>query len=144
MNYIWMLIAAIVVGGFTSLQSAVNIRLGQFVGSVEAALISFIVGTIALGLLLIPYGTGGFKQIPQTPWYLLLGGLLGAAFVFGMVKIVPSIGAGTAVAGVIAGQLVVAIIIDHFGWFGLNTIRVDLYRIIGVVLLFAGVKFIVR
>lgn len=50
---------------------------------------------------------------------LWIGGLFGALFVFSMIKLIPKIGVSSTMAGVIAGQLLLAMAIDHFGWFGL-------------------------
>lgn len=142
MAVFWSVLIAIIVGGFTSIQSAINTRLGSYIGSVESAFTSFLVGTIALAIMIIPFGSGKLNQILHTPWYLLIGGLLGASFVFSVIKIVPILGTGTTLAGVIAGQLILAVIIDHFGWLGLNTFKIDSYRIIGIVFLLLGVKLI--
>lgn len=144
MASVWSVLLAILVGGLTSIQSAINTRLGSYIGSVEAALTSFIVGTLALAVMVIPFGSGKLNQIWHTPWYLLVGGILGASFVFSIIKIVPILGTGTTLAGVIAGQLMLAVLIDHFGWLGLNTIRIDIYRIMGIVFLLLGVKLISR
>lgn len=140
--YVWSVLVAVAVGGLTSIQSAINTRLGSYIGSVEAALTSFLVGTLALAVMIIPYGSGKINQVWHTQWYLFIGGLLGASFVFSMIKIVPILGTGTAIAGVIAGQLILAVVIDHFGWLGLNTIKIDIYRVMGILFLMLGVKLI--
>ncbi len=74
--------------------------------------------------------------------YLWVGGLLGATFVFSMIKLLPRIGAGSTAAGVIAGQLLLALIIDQFGWFGLAKTGMNWTRGIGAALLLIGVKLL--
>lgn len=133
---------AMFVGALTSIQSAINTQLGRHVGGVTAALISFSVGTASLGLVYIFSSENGLKNVTKVQPYLLIGGLFGAIFVFSMIKLVPQIGAGSTIAGVIAGQLILALVIDQFGWFGLKKVGIDFPRGMGAVLLILGVKLI--
>lgn len=138
------LFVAVAIGALTSLQSAINTELGKYVGSVASALISFIVGTFTLVIFYLILGEKGLNQITKVPYHLLVGGILGAAFVFGIIKIIPLIGVSAGLAGVIAGQLILAMMIDHFGWFGLPAYHINLQRIIAAILLFIGVNLMGR
>ena len=131
---------AIIAGALTSVQSAINTELGKEIGGLGAALVSFSVGTAGLALYYLFSGQGGLKGITKVPPYLLIGGLFGALFVFGMIKLIPQIGVSSAIAGVIAGQLMLAVLIDHFGWFGLTKFSLNLSRGIGALLLLLGVR----
>ena len=133
---------SILVGGFISVQSAINSELGKQIGGLAAALVSFSVGTIALALFYIFSSESGLRGVFKVSPYLLIGGFLGAMFVFSMIKVLPNIGAGAAIAGVIAGQLLLAMLVDHFGWFGVTKIAVSWQRGIGAVLLLVAVKLI--
>ena len=68
-------------GGLVGMQAPVNSRLGKSVGSFEAATFSFLVGTLALVLILLIArgGIGGFGHIGRVPWWGFVGGLLGVA-----------------------------------------------------------------
>lgn len=133
---------AVLVGSLTTVQSAINTELGKHIGGVAAALVSFTVGTATLVGFYLVVGEGGLKNAAKAPVYLWVGGFLGAAFVYSMIRLIPIIGATSVVAGVIAGQLLLSIVIDQFGWFGLQKIAFDWTRGLGVILLLAGVKLL--
>ncbi|WP_052218371.1 DMT family transporter [Thermincola ferriacetica] len=131
---------AVVIGALTSIQSAVNSELGKYIGGVAAALVSFTVGTTTLVVFYLFSGEGGLKGVTRVAPYLLIGGMFGAMFVFGMIKLVPRIGVSSASAGVIAGQLLLAMAIDHFGWFGVAKHSLNWVRGMGALLLLLGVR----
>ncbi len=133
-------------GGLVGMQAPVNSRLGRSVGSFEAATFSFLVGTVALVLILLVArgGIGGFGQIGRVPWWGLVGGLLGAVYVSVALIAVRTLGATGLTAAVIAGQLVISVVIDRLGLLGVAKHGIDVGRILGVVLLVAGVALIVR
>jgi transporter family-2 protein len=133
-------------GGLVGMQAPVNSRLGKSVGSFEAATFSFLVGTVALVAILLVArgGIGGFGRIGQVPWWGLVGGLLGAVYVSVALVAVRTLGASGLTAAVIAGQLVISVVIDRFGLLGVAKQGVDLGRVVGIVLLVAGVVLVVR
>jgi transporter family-2 protein len=135
-----------VVGGFIALQAPINATLGQRVGSFQAAFLSFAIGTVLLAAI-AGLARGGFGQLAEVrglSWYYLTGGLLGAAYVTTVLVTVRALGAGAVVAATIAGQLSASVVIDHFGLLGVERQAVTLGRLVGVVLLAAGVYLIVR
>ncbi len=144
-RYLAVLLAA-GAGGLVGMQAPVNSRLGKHVGSFEAATFSFLVGTVALVLILLVArgGIGGFGQIGRVPWWGLVGGLLGAVYVSVALVAVRTLGATGLTAAVIGGQLAISLVIDRFGLLGVAKHGVDVGRILGVVLLVAGVALIVR
>jgi bacterial/archaeal transporter family-2 protein len=127
-----------------SLQPSVNARLAQKVGVIESACISFAVGTITLLVVLLVSGKGTFKGFEGTQWWEWTGGAMGAMFVSMTIFLVPRIGTAAAMSATIAAQLTTGILLDHFGAFGLRHIPADPKRIIGSLLLFAGVALIAR
>ncbi len=78
------------------------------------------------------------------PWYYLTGGLLGAFYVATVLVTVRELGAGGVTAATIASQLTASVIIDRFGWLGVQQQPITAGRIAGVLLLCAGVTLIVR
>lgn len=133
-------------GGLVGMQAPVNSRLGKSVGSFEAATFSFLVGTVALVLILLVArgGIGGIGQIGRVPWWALVGGLLGAVYVSVALVAVRTLGASGLTAAVIAGQLVSSVVIDRLGLLGVAKQGIDAGRIVGIVLLVAGVALVVR
>ena len=147
MNAAALPLSLALLGGFLiAVQAPTNAMLAKASGSpVVAAFISFLVGTIALGV--VAAGTSGKLFAPEfkgLPWYAWLGGLYGAIFVAVLAFAAPKIGVASALTAAIAGQLVAALILDHFGLLGLNAQPATLERIGGVALVLAGVVLVRR
>lgn len=138
-------LAMAAVGGLIALQPAVNAGLGRATGNLAAALVSFIIGTLLLAALVGLGGhAGGLGSTFDVPWYYLLGGVLGAAYVFTALVVVSSIGAGGVAAATITGQLVASVLLDRLGVLGLQEEPITVERVLGVVLLLAGTYLVVR
>ena len=133
------------VGGLIALQPAINAGLGRATGNIAAALVSFAIGTLALAAIVVISGqAGGLSNTFDVSWYYLLGGLLGAVFVFTSLVTVSTIGAGGVAAATITGQLTLSVIIDRLGVLGLDQQPITFSRVAGVALLLAGTLLIVR
>jgi bacterial/archaeal transporter family-2 protein len=133
-------------GCLVGMQAPINSRLGRSVGSVQAASISFLVGTLAL-LAIAAFangGLGGIGHLTRAPWWALTGGLLGAVYVTIALLAVRTLGASGIAAAVIAGQLAVSVAIDRFGLLGIHRQPIEAHRIVGLVLLVVGVALVVR
>lgn len=133
-----------VAGALVAIQPSVNARLAQKVGLIESSCISFLVGTSFLLILTLIFGRGSFGALTQVSWWELTGGLLGAFYVFTVILIVPQLGTGAAMAVTIAGQLLAALILDHFQLFGFRGIPLDITRIAGALLMLLGTWLVIR
>lgn len=134
-----------VAGGLIALQAPINAGLGKATGSLPAALVSFLVGTVALAAIVVLSGrAGGLGSTFDVSWYYLLGGLLGAVYVANALVAVTAIGAGGVAAATITGQLVASVAIDRLGLFGLDQVSLGPGRLVGVALLLAGTVLVVR
>ena len=133
-------------GCLVGMQAPINSRLGKSIGGIQAATFSFLVGTTALVLLSIVVrgGLGSLGHIGRAPWWALVGGLLGAVYVFVAIEAVRTLGASGLTAVVITGQLVISVLIDRFGLLGIAKQSISASRIAGLVLLAAGVALVVR
>ena len=132
-------------GGLIALQAPINAGLGKATGSLPAAFVSFLVGTVALGAIVVLSGkAGGLSSTFDVSWYYLLGGFLGALYVTNALIAVSAIGAGGVAAATIAGQLTASVAIDRFGLFGLDQVALSPERVIGVALLIAGTVLVIR
>ncbi|ALC92981.1 hypothetical protein AM500_23615 [Bacillus sp. FJAT-18017] len=127
-----------------SIQSAVNSRLGKTVGTIEASFVSFVIGTIALAILMPILGKGNVLLTFGVPKWQLAGGLLGAFYVFILVTLVPQLGVTATMVAVMAGQILLSAVIDHFGWFGSRQVSFGLDRSIGTILLMAAIYMFFR
>jgi bacterial/archaeal transporter family-2 protein len=136
----------IAAGGLVATQAPINSRLGRSVGTAQAATVSFLVGTVALVALasLWSGGLGSLSGIAHAPWWALIGGLLGAVYVTVALVAVRTLGASGLTAVVITGQLAMSVAIDRFGLLGIAKQPVGVTRIIGLMLLVAGVVLVVR
>jgi transporter family-2 protein len=135
------------VGGFIALQAPINSGLGKSIGSIQAAFVSFLIGTVLLCLIasLSKGGLGRISDVGSIPaWYYLTGGLLGAAYVSTVLVTVRTLGAGGVTAATVSGQLSASMVVDQFGLLGVEKSPITSLKIVGVVLLAAGTYLIVR
>ncbi|QIL02709.1 DMT family transporter [Sphingomonas sinipercae] len=135
-----------IAGGFVSAQAPTNAILARAGGSpVLAALISFAVGTLALLIAWLASGNRpGGGAFVGLPWYAWIGGLYGAIFVAVAAFAVPKIGVASLITIGIAGQIAMALLLDHFGALGLAREPINLGRIAGALLVVAGVILVRR
>ena len=143
----WVAVAAMVAaGGLVGMQAPINSVLGKSVGTFAAGTISFAVGFAVLACITVLFA-GGFGEIAGAAdlrWYYLTGGLLGAAYVTTVLVSVRTLGAGGVTAATIAGQLTLSVVMDRFGWFGLDERGLTVQRILGIALLAVGTFLVVR
>jgi transporter family-2 protein len=133
------------VGGCIALQAPINAGLGRFTGNFASAAISFAVGTVLLAAIVAVSGkAGGVPNVTHVEWYYLLGGALGAAYVFSALVLVSEIGAGPVAAATVTGQLITSVILDRIGFLGLEREPITAGKVIGVILLLAGTYLVVR
>lgn len=139
-----VLIAALVLvvaGALVSVQSPINAALGRGIGSaMGAATVSFAVGLVALLILTLAIGDGpSLTKVGTVPASLLIGGLMGAVFVFSSLWAVPILGVLTTAMVVILGQMVAALVMDQMGAFGLAQTDITPQRLLAAALVLAGV-----
>ena len=141
MQSIHLSAAMILLGGaLLSIQSPLNAMLGRAVGSpVNAALISFLVGTAAMSIVAASQRAApDGSAIRGLPWYAWVGGLCGAVFVTAAAYAAPRIGVATMLTLAVASQLIVAVALDHAGAFGITPHPVSAGRVAGLVLVILG------
>jgi transporter family-2 protein len=137
---------AVAAGVFVGLQAPVNARLSREVGNLQAATVSFAIGTLAL-ILVASLSSGGLSSIGsigKVPWWALIGGVLGAFYVTVALITVRTLGLSALTAIVVTGQLTIAVVVDRFGLLGLSRQHIGASRIVGLVFLLAGVVLVVR
>ena len=146
-NNYFFIILAILAGMAMPTQAVVNSKLSDSVGNpILAAFISFSIGTVALFVYMILTGVplGDLVSVKDAPPVALIGGLLGAFFVSVMATIIPRIPVALAFSLAIAGQMLVTLLVDHFGWLGVTEKPINLFRVLGAVLITVGVVLIRR
>lgn len=135
-----------IAGGLVALQAPTNAMLAKAGGSaILAALISFCVGTLALLAVWAASGNRpGTAAFAGLPWYAWVGGLYGAVFVAVAAYAAPKIGVASLITIGIAGQIAMALWLDHVGAMGLPREPIGLGRVMGAVLVIAGVVLVRR
>ena len=144
MDKLFYLLLVILGGAATAVQSPVNAALGQRIGVFEGGLVSFIGGTIVMLILVLLFGKGDFSAVLNGPKWQLLGGVFGVIMVMMIIIATPKLGVSLVLAGVVLGQLVAGMFIDHYGLFQTQVVPINMYRIIGILLIMAGVLFVYK
>lgn len=144
MKYLFFILPAL--AGLTiTTQAGVNSQLKVAVNNPWiAAFISFLVGTILLGLYIVAtrQPVPSLTQLRGIELYKYSGGLLGAFFVTVIIFSVQKIGSANVFALVIAGQLLVALLYDHYGLFGFRQSAINWVKLLGVGMLIGGAYLI--
>lgn len=136
---------ALVTGALIPLQVAFNAQLGGVTRSpLTATLIVFFVGlTLLLAVIAVARpslpGTAALMAAPKTIW---LGGLIAVIYVVSTVIVTPKLGVGLTTIFILTGQIVMALLLDHFGAFGNPEQSLNLWRLAGGALMVAGVVLI--
>lgn len=142
----FLLVVTFFVGTIIPIQAVVNARLGrQTGGALMGALLSFLTGSICLLILNFIINGSAMVNLRQSaggPWYIWLGGLIGAIFVGYITWVNQQQGVALTFALVISGQIFISLLIDHFGWFGSAVRTITLEKIIGAALIIAGIILI--
>jgi len=142
-----LLIIAVVIGSLMPIQASINAQLTRILNNpFLGAFISFCMGTLALFIMGLLQGNffTDLKRLTLASPYHFLGGIFGALFVGSSIVLIPKLGATTLMASFVTGQLLMSLIVDHFGWFGVNVQPIGMQRTVGVMLLFTGLLLIVK
>lgn len=145
LRWLWQL-TGVIVGAMLAVQAAINGRFGGMLASpLHAAWVSFVIGSILLFIVSLSQ-----RSLPnvanlarnKTPWWIWLGGFLGAIYIFSNAFLVPKIGTGTVVVLALLGQVIGSLSIDQFGLLGAFKNRITPIKIIGLVIMIVGVVLI--
>ncbi|MEL7120788.1 MAG: DMT family transporter [Bacteroidota bacterium] len=140
-----LILLAVISGAVLPVQAALNAKMGKAVGDpVYAALISFVVGSVGLFIysLITKVDLTQLSNAGTVNWAVWTAGILGAFYVAAVIILVPKIGAALTFGLVVAGQLSLSLVMDHFGLLGLSVHAINWQRMIGVLLIIGGVLLI--
>jgi transporter family-2 protein len=146
MNYLWTFLA-FCIGCLIPFQGIITSSLAKKVEHpFGAAFVNFLGGALVflLAITLSPVALPSFKKISTIPWYLFTGGLIGSLFIFGAVCALPKMGSSSFFGLIVLGQLLMTLVVDHYGIFGLPVHRVDATRLLGMTLLISGAFLIFK
>lgn len=133
------------IGGITlSAQSSINGTLSRKAGTIETTFLTFLTGTMFLTIFIFFFGNGDVLALLEAPKWQLSAAFLGTMYLLLTVMAVPRIGViATNIAG-IAGQLVIGVVIDHFGWFNSLVIELDSKRVFALLFMVISLYFIYK
>ncbi len=144
-NTYLLIVVALIAGAVIPTQTSLNNRMATSLSSpILAALVSFVVGTVSLLIYVIASGEkiADVSLARNAPAFAWLGGLLGAFFVASTIILLPRLGVVLTISLVIAGQMIMSLIIDHFGLLGTPVKEINLARVSGVILIGVGAVII--
>ena len=138
MDKILVYLVGLLGGVAVGVQSPIAGKMGQSIGGTAGSFIVHLGGLIFSGLLLIFRGGENIRNWHKLPWYAFFAGAFGLILYLTINYTLPRLGSTMMIMLIIVGQLLMGMLVDHFGWFGVDVRPIDLPRIAGVLLLFAG------
>ncbi len=139
---------ALLCGVVLTAQIGSNALLGKLLGdSYVPAAVNMLIGVATTGalLLIVHKPLPAASTAAAVPWWVwIAGGLLGTIYLTGNILLAPKLGAAALVGLVVTGQLLFAVLCDHFGWLGFAQHTVNLGRVVGCLLLVGGVALIAK
>lgn len=144
-SQIILILLAIAAGAALPFQAGLNIQLGKAAEEpIFAAFASFAIGALALltYLFVLRFDFAQVSQTSQAPATVWFAGVLGAFYVAAVIMLAPKLGVALTFSLVVAGQMTISLLVDHFGLMGLHVAQINWQRIVGVMLLIGGVILI--
>jgi bacterial/archaeal transporter family-2 protein len=140
-------VLAFLAGALISIQAGSNTQLKKALGDpMPATVVNYLLGVASVLLYSVATRVSipTFEQVSRAPWWSWLGGLFGVAYGLAAVMLGSQMGAATLMALVVTGQLVCSVVLDHFGWVGFDPHPAGVARLIGCVLMVAGLALIAK
>ena len=145
MESIILIILVGLAGGIAvGLQSPMASMITQRLGIFESVFIIHVGGAIIALLPLLFYSGGKLSQWRSVPWYALAAGIFGLMVIGAISYMIPKVGVAASITTIVAGQLLVSILLDHFGLLGASVRQLDVTRIVGMIVVLAGVWLTVK
>jgi len=143
----FLLPLSVLVGFSFASQAGINSQLRIALSNpIQAAFISFLIGTIVLGVIALVQGDTWFKPNSLTliPWWAWLGGFLGAFNIAISVFLAPKLGAMVLAISIVFGQMMASLVLDQNGWLGYPKIEITPNRILGALFVVIGLVLVVK
>lgn len=138
---------SLLVGLSLASQAGINAQLRVALSNpLQAAFISFLVGTIILGIITFIQGDKWFQPgtLKSIPWWIWCGGILGAFNVAMTLFLAPKLGALVLAISIMCGQLIASLVLDQNGWLGYPKIEISALRTVGAILVVIGMFLVIK
>ena len=146
-NILFLLILIILIGlagGIAvGLQSPMASMITQRLGIFESVFIVHAGGAVIALIPMVIYGSK-LSQWRSVPWYTLGAGIFGLVVIAAISYMIPRVGVAASITTVVAGQLLVGMILDHFGLLGAAVKPLDITRVVGIAVVLFGVWLTVK
>ena len=142
---LFFLVLAVTAGAVLPIQAGLNVQLGKSVNQpIFAAFASFLIGSLGLLLYLVilKFDFSSITQTTKVSPVVWIAGILGAFYVAAVIILAPKLGAALTFSLIVAGQLIISVILDHYGLLGVPVHKINWQRLLGVALLITGVLII--
>jgi transporter family-2 protein len=147
MNATWIIPFIILGGALQTCGAAMNGQLNKsmvnpwLASAVSFALITFFFTGV---FFILPHPLPTSRDLAAMPWWAVIGGLVGAVQVYAGLTLVNRVGAGMFVGLTVSAALITSLVVDHFGWFRMEVHPISVWRVLGGLLMVAGVTLISR
>jgi len=131
-------------GAAVGLQSPMASMISQRLGIFESVFIVHLGGAIIALLPLLFYGGGRLSQWRSMPWYTLAAGIFGLIVIGAISYMIPRVGIAASITTIVAGQLLVGVLLDHWGLLGGRGILLNITRVLGLAVVLVGVWLTVK
>jgi len=131
-------------GVAVGLQSPMASMITQRLGIFESVFIVHLGGTLIALVPLLFYAGGKLSQWRSVPWYALGAGVFGLVVIAAISYMIPKVGVAASITTVVAGQLMVGMVLDHFGLLGASVRTLDVTRLLGMGVVLFGVWLTVK
>ena len=143
-GYLFVIGVAVLGGMAVVVQAQFNGIMDKGMGTLESVFITYGLGGVVVGLLMLALRGGNLQALRELPWYVTLAGLCGLVIIGSISYTVPRLGLVAAFTVIVATQFVLGALFDHFGVLGVEIRPLTLQKISGIIVLLAGVWLIMR
>ena len=131
---------AIISGALMSVQGVFNTQVTKSSGIWSAsAFVQFTALLVCLGAWAITERSPLTEVLTVEPKYMHLGGAIGAFITYTVIQSMEMLGPAKAVMFIVISQLIIAYVIELFGWFGVDRVPLDWRKVVGMIIAIAGV-----
>ncbi len=135
---LYVILIGLIGGAAVGFQSPIAGAMGQKLGGTSSAFIVHLSGAILAGMLLFARGGENIRDWRNLPWYMLFAGAFGVILYLTISVTLPRLGGTMMVTLIIIGQLLVGMLVDHFGWLGVSVHPINAFRVLGILVLLLG------
>ncbi len=132
-------------GFFIAIMVILNASLGGRIGILESSFVVHLVGALS-GVIVVALflRTNRLRHMAKAPKYLLSGGVMGVAAVLISNAVVPRLGMLLTTGLFLTGNLIAAVVIDHFGLFCLPLYKISWRRTLGLLSAITGLILVLQ